>query len=95
VQYKLSEDTKLLMTGSVSTSSRETLVSLAPDARVVGVSVDLSIYIYATLSGELLLTLDSVHKGEPHRGTFTRSLSLVAALQVSSVLFCGTHLLNT
>ena len=92
MQYKLSEDPKLLVTGSVSASSRETLVSLAPDARVVGVSVDLSIYIYATSSGELLASLDSVHKGERFIVTFSPcSTFTCSVLQVPSVLLYGSH----
>ncbi len=51
------------MTGKVVARGDTTHISLAPDARVVAVSVDLSIYVYATVSGDLLLTLDSVHKG--------------------------------
>lgn len=63
MQYKLSEDPKLLATGKVS-SSGDTLISLAPDSRVVAVAVDMTIYIYSTASGELLETLDNVHRGE-------------------------------
>lgn len=63
VQYKRREDPKLLVTGKVS-SCGETLVSLAPDSRVVAVAVNMSLYIYSTASGELLETLDNVHRGK-------------------------------
>ncbi len=62
VQYKLSEDPKLLTTGKVP-SRGETCISLAPDSRVVAVAVVSSIFLYSTASGDLLETLDNVHKG--------------------------------
>ena len=63
VQYRLSEDPKLLTTGKVP-SQGDTRISLAPDSRVVAVAVNSSIFVYSTASGDLLETLDSVHKGE-------------------------------
>ena len=62
MEYKLREDPWLLVTGDVSVRG-ESLISVAPDSRVVAVAVNLSIFIYSTSSGDLLLALDSVHKG--------------------------------
>lgn len=63
VQYKLSEDPKLLTTGKVALQG-ETCISLAPDSKVVAVAVSMSIFLYSTASGDLLESLESVHKGE-------------------------------
>ena len=66
VQYTKKEDPKLLVTGKVS-SSGDAHVSLAPDARVVAVAVNMSIHVFSTASGEQLETLDSVHRGTEMR----------------------------
>ena len=62
VQYKLSEDPKLLRTGEVQ-SQADSLVSLSRDARVLAVSLSSSISVFSTSSGNLLENLDHVHKG--------------------------------
>ena len=64
VQYRLNEDPKLLTTGKIPRVQGDMCISLAPDSRVVAVSVNSSIYIYSTASGDLSETLDSVHKGK-------------------------------
>ena len=62
VQYKLSEDPKLLKTGKVQ-SQADSLISLSRDARVLAVSLSSSISVFSTSSGNLLENLDHVHKG--------------------------------
>ena len=63
VQYRLSEDPKLLMTGKIPLPPEDTCLSLSPDSRVVAISVNFSIYIYSTATGNLLESLDNIHKG--------------------------------
>ena len=67
VQYKLSEDPKLLMTG-VITLQGDCRVSLSPDARIVAVAVNSSIFMYSTASGDQMETLENVHRGEECSG---------------------------
>jgi hypothetical protein len=62
VQYKLREDPRLLRSGEIP-SQGDCRVSLSPDARIAAVAVNSSIFMYSTASGDLMETLDSVHRG--------------------------------
>lgn len=62
VLYNLHEDPKLLQSGEVPERG-PFLVALAPDARVVAVAVNTSIFLFATSSRELMETLSNVHGG--------------------------------
>lgn len=63
VCYKLHEDPKLLLTGQLP-GSGSTIVALAPDAKVVAMAINFSLYIFCTSSGEVMEKLLDVHGGE-------------------------------
>jgi WD40 repeat protein len=60
VRYRLSEDPKLLSTGEIPETG-STAVALAPDSRVVAVSVDTSLFIFSSSSGDMMEKLVDVH----------------------------------
>ena len=63
VRYRLSEDPKLVTTGQLSDSG-PTIVGLAPDAKVVTVAINSSLFIFSTSSGEMMERLTDVHAGK-------------------------------
>lgn len=64
VQYKLREDPKLLMSGDIPYQGGHVCMSLSPDARIVAVAINSSIFMSSTATGSLLETLDNIHRGE-------------------------------
>ena len=62
VRYRLSEDPKLLTTGEIPETG-STAVAVAPDSRVVAISVDTSLFIFSSSSGDMMEKLVDVHGG--------------------------------
>jgi WD40 repeat protein len=60
VRYRLSEDPKLLTTGEIPETG-STAVAVAPDSRVVAISVDTSLFIFSSSSGDMMEKLVDVH----------------------------------
>ena len=64
VQFQLHEDPRQLLCIELEPSNLPSHVAYSPDGLVVGVAIHTSIFFYATGSGQLLETLDSVHNGK-------------------------------
>ena len=63
VRYKQREDPKQLRTASLPEQG-PSIVAISPDGRVTVVAVNCSIYIYSSISGQIIQSLTEVHGGE-------------------------------
>eukprot|EP00731_Ephydatia_muelleri_P023093 Em0015g676a len=62
VRYKQREDPKQLRTASLPEQG-PSIVAISPDGRVTVVAVNCSIYIYSSISGQIIQSLTEVHGG--------------------------------